>query len=213
MLQLSHGRDELINSFPAVQNKQLTDGAVYVKRGDKSCVTQIGHNWGTAFSNSILRTGRHYASFEVEKFYDDDYTANREAMIYFLGVMRPGKTNENASGTPLYTDFFQHFSRNKGHENSIQCCLYNTSSGISFSSDWDGSDEITEDITWEGSESMSLGDEIGILLDLDEGTLSVYKNGRKLGVMKRGLSGPYCWVASMWRGTRVTMKRGAVPPS
>jgi len=66
---------------------------------------------------------------------------------------------------------------------------------------------------WYGSESMSSGDELGILLDLDEGSLSVYKNGRKLGVMKRGLAGPYCWVVSMYIGDQVTIKRGTVPPS
>ena len=53
---------------------------------------------------------------------------------------------------------------------------------------------------------------IGMLLDLDEGTLSVYKNGRKLGVMKRGLAGQYCWVVSLRSGgSQVTIKRGTVP--
>ena len=51
-----------------------------------------------------------------------------------------------------------------------------------------------------------------MLLDLDEGTLSVYKDGRKLGVMKSGLAGQYCWVASMWNGTSVSIKRGTIPP-
>ena len=52
-----------------------------------------------------------------------------------------------------------------------------------------------------------------MLLDLDGGTLSVYKNGRKLGVMKRGLAGHYCWVVSLLSGTQVTIKRGPVPAS
>ena len=38
---------------------------------------------------------------------------------------------------------------------------------------------------------------VGLLLDLDEGTLSVYKNGRRLGTMKDGLSGEYCWLMSI----------------
>ena len=46
-----------------------------------------------------------------------------------------------------------------------------------------------------------------MLLDLDEGTLSVYKN-RRLGVMKRGLAGHYCWFASLLPGRQVTIKRG-----
>ena len=36
---------------------------------------------------------------------------------------------------------------------------------------------------------------IGLVLDFDNGTLSVYKNGRRLGMMKCGLSGEYCWMA------------------
>ena len=60
--------------------------------------------------------------------------------------------------------------------------------------------------------SMFSGDEfLGMLLDLDEGTLSVYINGRKLGVMKRGLAGPYCWVVSLYGGAQVTIRRGKIP--
>ena len=77
----------------------------------------------------------------------------------------------------------------------------------------DGSDDnFVSDNDWEGMESMSSSDEMGMLLNLDEGTFSVYKNGRKLGIMKRGLAGPYCWVAS-FQYSQVTIKRGTTPPS
>lgn len=47
-------------------------------------------------------------------------------------------------------------------------------------------------------EGFSIYDgELGLLLDLDEGTLSVYKNGTRLGVMMRSHTGEYCWVANM----------------
>ena len=62
-------------------------------------------------------------------------------------------------------------------------------------------------------EGQTGSDTIGMLLDLDEGTLSVYKNGRKLGVMKRGLAGHYCWVISLLGGGQITIKRGTVPAS
>jgi len=75
-------------------------------------------------------------------------------------------------------------------------------------SSWDGSNKRE---SWKGMEGAS-PDEIGMLLDLDEGTLSVYKNEEKLGVMKTGLAGPYCWVASMLKGEQVTIERGVVPP-
>ena len=83
-------------------------------------------------------------------------------------------------------------------QQQLQCCLYYVSTGACFSSDWGGSDQLVSN-RWEGLECIiSSGDEIGMLLDLDEGTLSVYKNGRKLGVLKNGLAGPYCWAVSMW---------------
>jgi hypothetical protein len=34
---------------------------------------------------------------------------------------------------------------------------------------------------------------VGLLLDLNAGTLSVFKNDELLGEMRAGLSGPYCW--------------------
>ena len=34
---------------------------------------------------------------------------------------------------------------------------------------------------------------IGLLLDLDEGALSIYQNGQRLMTLKDGLSGEYCW--------------------
>lgn len=186
---------------------QLVGGAEYVNN-DKSCVrhSEKGEiHWETALSNNILRAGKHYATFNIHSS-DPDYNVST-----FLGVMIPGHANQNADGLPTFNTFYQHVSRlggerNKYNSNSIQCCMYNTSLGYChFSPD----NKIME--TWEGSERMSSGDEIGMLLDLDVGTLTVYKNGRKLGIMKRGLAGPYCWVVSMRIGIRVSIKRGTVP--
>ena len=42
------------------------------------------------------------------------------------------------------------------------------------------------------------GDRIGMLLDLDQGSMAVWKNDEKLGVMQaEGLSGPLCWAVSL----------------
>ena len=39
-----------------------------------------------------------------------------------------------------------------------------------------------------------------MLLDLDQGSMTVWKNGQQLGVMvAEGLSGPLCWAVSMAR--------------
>ena len=88
--------------------------------------------------------------------------------------------------------------------------MCNVYDGYCWSSNWEeygGQEE-----SWDEMETTSTPCKIGMLLDLDEGTLSVYKNGRKLGVMKRGLSGQYCWVVTLLPGRQVTIKRGPVPP-
>ena len=85
------------------------------------------------------------------------------------------------------------------------------SGGYCLSHDW--SEDNIDKNTWDGMERLSGSYTIGMLLDLDEGTLSVYNNGRKLGVMKRGLAGHYCWVVTFLPRTQVTIKRGTVPAS
>ena len=51
----------------------------------------------------------------------------------------------------------------------------------------------------------------GLLLDLNEGTLSVFKNGRRLGVMKDGLGGEYVWFASVCSPCTISMAKGRDP--
>ena len=54
---------------------------------------------------------------------------------------------------------------------------------------------------WEGRQSArEQGDRIGMLLDLDQGSITVWKNDEQLGVMvAEGLRGPLCWAVSMFR--------------
>jgi len=51
---------------------------------------------------------------------------------------------------------------------------------------------------------------LGMLLDLDSGTLSLYQNGRKLGTLKDGLVGEYCWIAGfhVLSSGHVSIQRG-----
>jgi hypothetical protein len=67
-------------------------------------------------------------------------------------------------------------------------CFYDTCDGQRFPGDSD----------WEGMQgAMKEGDHIGLLLDLDQGSMTVYKNDERLGVMATGLSGEYCWAVSL----------------
>jgi len=146
-------------------------GAEYVNTNDKSCVVNSrGHTWYTAFSNNIMRAGKHYASFV------NGNDRNSAAIIgLMMGVIRPGQANQNATGYPLKKQFFQNFSPThvEYSNNDIQCCLY-YDTGDCYSSSWDDSDskDYPTGSEWEGNEGFSSGDEIGMLLDLDEGTLS-----------------------------------------
>ena len=69
---------------------------------------------------------------------------------------------------------------------------------------------------WEGSQTaMVQGDRIGMLLDLDQGSMSIWKNGERLGVMQaEGLTGPLCWAASLAReGDSARIESAPIPPA
>ena len=92
-----------------------------------------------------------------------------------LGVVRPGWDAEggvNAFGVD-------------GH------CFYCTADGAR----WPGCH------SWERIQAArEQGDRTGMLLDLDQGSMTVWKNDVKVGVMvAKGLSGPLCWAVSMYR--------------
>ena len=60
---------------------------------------------------------------------------------------------------------------------------------------------------WEGMQAArEQGDRIGMLLDLDQGSMTVWENGVKVGMMQaEGLSGPLCWAVSVGDGRGATM--------
>eukprot|EP01046_Picozoa_sp_COSAG06_P012757 COSAG06_NODE_759_length_12508_cov_9.809171_2_plen_55_part_00 len=51
-----------------------------------------------------------------------------------------------------------------------------------------------------------------MLLDLDQGTMTVYKNNERLGVMATGLSGEYSWAVTLWeQGSSARMEAAPIP--
>ena len=80
--------------------------------------------------------------------------------------------------------------------------------GLCIWSDWRG--DCAKTIRhWEGRNDYDIYcSSIGMLLDLDDGTLSVYHYGRKLGTLKDGLAGEYCWTAQFCSFGDVTIQRG-----
>ena len=77
----------------------------------------------------------------------------------------------------------------------------------------DPNDQIKypESTKWNGMEKLPPGSILGLLLDLDEGTLTVYKDKRRLGVMKDGLDGSFCWFVGTFSTCLVEINREQVP--
>ena len=110
-------------------------------------------------------------------------------IVMFFGVIRPGWDVENGVGA----------SNADGH------CFYATGNGRRFPGYND----------WEGMQAARQGDRIGMLLDLDQGSMTVWKNDVQLGVMQaEGLSGPLCWAVSMrFEGRSARIESAPAPAS
>jgi len=202
------------------------DGIRYPQPEDKSSITlrRIGSGLecATAISNHEMKAGRHYVTFHMTE------VEGRLGDIE-LGVIRPIK-NWDKKGLqdfdPLCYDSDQHKYRklllaDQTDEwgDDLHCCSYSSHKGRCFFSNWNDEDK-GEDDNWAGDEWKGMEPArlvvnlvLGLLLDLDAGTLSVFKDGRNLGVMKEGLTGAYCWYVLYHFGGHsrkcsVTIKRG-----
>ena len=108
----------------------------------------------------------------------------------FFGVIRPGYDVEGGLAAQIVD----------GH------CFYYTYFGRRFPGH----------IDWEGKQTArEQGDRIGMLLDLDQGSMTLWKGDEKLGVMvAEGLSGPLCWASEVYeQGESVRIESAPAPPS
>ena len=104
--------------------------------------------------------------------------------------------------------FYPYFLAQRSDEwdnGSVLACAYWPYNGSLNWTYWN--EEESYNVDWEGMESSDDGDTIGMLLNLDEGSLTMYKNNRRLGVMKDGLSGTYCWYAEVSDGDEVSISK------
>jgi hypothetical protein len=103
-----------------------------------------------------------------------------------FGVIRPGWDVEGG----------------KNAQDVDRVCFYDTGNGLR----WSGPQR------WEGMQGVEDGDRIGMLLDLDQGSMTVYRNDERLGVMATGLSGEYSWAVELPRhGDSARIEPAALP--
>jgi len=168
---------------------------------------------GTAICTNIMRAGKHNVSFQIN---DDDPSTNYGIRC---GIMRPVKNGITSLEccSPLHYDLsrfsLKDYEMLYGDDN-VDCCMLDTIFGhFLFRKRWkkwerselmamdDGQREQavrenkSQSSWWEGQESTQANSfKMRLALDLDKGALDVYKNGRRLGRLRSGLVGEYCWV-------------------
>jgi len=202
---------------PLQFDKLAGDSISHVDNNDKTKVCSSPrevYDCGIAICSNIMRAGKHCVSFQFNLSY-------RLSLAISCGIMRP-TTNDITTLRKCHPvcDDLSSFSlkdyESLYNDNNIDCCLMDTSMGHgSIRKRWkmwkesellamyeDQREKVLEQnefqsFDWGGIEHNNEASyKIGMVLDLDEGTLDVYKNDRRLGTMIRGLVGEYCWVVS-----------------
>jgi hypothetical protein len=134
-----------------------------------------------ASSTVVMRAGRHYAQFTLA-------AGARDEIDISVGVIRAG-TQHRLRRDSLGDNFTVEDD-----------CFMETYDGSRFPSA-PGVDQLSSHVgnrDWEGRQAAKeVGDRIGMLLDLDQGRMTVYKNDERLGVMASGLSGEFLWAVAL----------------
>ena len=176
--------------------------------------TEDHDEWSTAMSGHAMRGGRHFVEFTVTN--DESWDVN----IVHLGVIRPVPLREadwkenvypmnvSSSCKPAVSEKLRSQRTAKWRGSDVHCCAYYCSTGQCYWTDWSNGMRCSE---WQGRERLGGSGTIGLLLDLDQGTLSLFKNGRLLGVMKDGLDGEYCWFVTVASSCTIRLTKGKAP--
>ncbi|EJK47474.1 hypothetical protein THAOC_33798 [Thalassiosira oceanica] len=182
----------------------LAGDGIEHRNGDESIVYGTAMKTCTAVSRSyIMTTGLHFAKFQITG-------------TPFIGVARPmpkrifSRENFSFFHPEYYDTFLAARTDEWGDDDNVHACLYFCRNGETIWTNW-GPGDYDQWQKLDGMESCRNGDTIGMLLNLYEGTLTVYKNNRRLGVMKDGLSGSYCWYVHVRETQAVAITRDALP--
>ena len=209
--------DELVGHIFGPQEHSATvtctDPGIYYTATGRNMMR--GNGWSTAMSGHVMRVGRHFVEFTVTN--DDENFVN-------LGVIRPVTYGDalkadqgrivspmsiSSSYKPAVAGRLRSQRTVKWGDSDVHCCTYRCHNGYCHWTDWSNESGNSD---WQGREILRGSGKIGLLLDLGEGTLSVFKNRRRLGgVMKEGLGGEYCWLAGVHLACTISIARSTAP--
>ena len=179
----------------------LMGGDIEHRNGDKTTVqATCDDRYCAAVSRSYpMTSGAHFAEFEII------------AGGPYIGIVRP-MPGLDTGNYPFHRQFYRDFLAQRSEDwgdSNVHACEYLSWNGKLFWTNWD--DEDNWGLDWEGTESCITGDTVGMLLNLDRGTLTVYRNNRRLGLMKNDLFGPYRWFVTLSDDDTVAIKSGPLP--
>jgi hypothetical protein len=149
-------------------------GAVFGRSHGSITLSEDGSVAIKAVGNYTIRTAASKVVMRAGRHYAQFTVMSVGDM--FVGVIRPGW---NVEGGQIASDVT--VADVHGH------CFYDTFDGHC----------LPRDDTWEGMQGAREGDRIGMLLDLDQGSMTVYRNDERLGVMATGLTGEYSWAVTL----------------
>ena len=170
-----------------------------------------------AIGNEVMKAGKHYVTFK---------RVGQSLMLpparVDVGLIRPIdllkahllKHDKARMFQPWNEQHYPSLSENNrtsgwGEEGKVDYCLFQTDRGSCFYGYWDNPTPTEETETlneWPGKDRILPNEDCGLLLDVDEGTLTVYKDGKRLGVIMDGLVGEFSWCV-MVHGTGLRMER------
>jgi len=151
----------------------LRRGAVFGRSHESITLSEDGSVPTKAVHDYTNRTAASKVVMRAGRHYVQ-FTVMSVSGDMFFGVIRPGWDVEGGQDAP----------RVDGH------CFYYTGNGWCCPGYH----------SWEGMQGARVGDRIGMLLDLDQGSMTVYKNDERLGVMGTGLrrrGGKFSWAVSL----------------
>ena len=157
-----------------------------------------------------MRAGKHWATFT-----SSSELQNYQYFGLNVGVIRPLQ-GWGTRGLNYFSLVDQTFlqdlqgERTDRWEGDVQYCRLNMTDGSCRWSDWTG-ELYAKAANWRGRDDYDRDCRtLGMLLDLGEGTISLYQKGRRLGTLKDGLAGEYCWIAGpgVWGDQGVSIRRG-----